>query len=247
MNLPKEFYDDERAIPILVQQRKTSSIVATLNGSATENASGDNKLRYKHLRPFGKLTNGFDLKLSTDYRVCKRFNYIYAKSSPAGPMLTTIDDAMADVLWNDVPFPKRWSNIFAAASIPTKFRSLGIEWSEAMNETIEPIDEDKCLMLAEVEHNRWNVEKLLMGFRPLTEGEDHSLKLLLSGTTYSCEGDLKDTAWKMERKRLKDRPNKAHVDIRTFDMLSPVDPFVYLADEAISQAIPYILKYTESK
>lgn len=224
MNLPKEFYDDERAIPILVQQRKTSSIVATLNGSATENASGDNKLRYKHLRPFGKLTNGFDLKLSTDYMVCKRFNYIYAKSSPAGPMLTTIDDAMADVLWNDVPFPKRWSNIFAAASIPTKFRSLGIEWSEAMNETIEPIDEDKCLMLAEVEHNRWNVDELLLGYRPPYEAEDRDIEL---------------------NKRKRYYKNKyVHYDIRPYDGLkvddNGVDP--RLNDLNILRYLPLIVK-----
>lgn len=50
------------------------------------------------------------------------------------------------------------------SAIPAKIRNVG---------GVEHIVAN-LKVLAEVEHNRWNVEKLLMGFRPTTD-EEHKL------------------------------------------------------------------------
>jgi hypothetical protein len=56
-----------------------------------------------------------------------------------------------------------WSNVYVSNTLWTKLRCV-----ERMNETIDDKDID---ILAEVEHNRWNIEKLIMSFRPLTKEE----------------------------------------------------------------------------
>lgn len=56
-----------------------------------------------------------------------------------------------------------WSNVYVSNTMWTKLRCV-----ERKNETIDEKDID---ILAEVEHNRWNIEKLIMSFRPLTKEE----------------------------------------------------------------------------
>ena len=46
-------------------------------------------------------------------------------------------------------------------------RSLGL-----MEYALYKLDNDKITLLAEVEHNRWNMEKLLLGFRKPTAEEE---------------------------------------------------------------------------
>ena len=235
--MPREVYIN--AQQVLIYQRESAEIVNTMDN--------------EKIRPFGMLECCYNLANDDKaFRQAKLVNFVYCtynndkeKAKIHEEEKIAIINNKSEDFWTECSVEEIWSNFYNANSIPSKLRAYNIATADytTMGNTIK----SNITSFATVEHNRWNVEKLLMGFRPLTEGEGHSLKLLLSGTTYSCEGDLKDTAWKLERKRLKDRPNKAHVDIRPFDMLSPVDPFVYLADEAISQAIPYILKYTESK
>jgi len=84
-------------------------------------------------------------------------------------------------------------------TIPTKLRSVGIDYKSL---TFKDLTDEEIEILAEVEHNRWNVEKLLMGFRPVTENEfDEIQKSIAEG------GSLK----KKYNKNL-----KAHYDIRPF-------------------------------
>lgn len=69
------------------------------------------------------------------------------------------EDLLMEKWANELVFNK-WSNIYSVASIEAKRRSVNDKWTE---DTIRVIDE--------VEHNRWNVEKLLMGFRSTTDKE----------------------------------------------------------------------------
>lgn len=69
------------------------------------------------------------------------------------------EDSLMEKWANELVFNK-WSNIYSVASIEAKRRSVNDKWTE---DTIRVIDE--------VEHNRWNVEKLLMGFRSTTDKE----------------------------------------------------------------------------
>ena len=72
--------------------------------------------------------------------------------------------------WENLPISLRWSNIYNALSLPFKLRSISAEYDgrKIVNAKLSP---ETVSLLGEVEHNRWNVEKLLLGFRPLAIGE----------------------------------------------------------------------------
>lgn len=56
--------------------------------------------------------------------------------------------------------------------MPFKLRGIGLKFAKnkIVNANLIPEIID---LLSEVEHNRWNVEKLLLGFRPPATGEEH--------------------------------------------------------------------------
>ena len=79
--------------------------------------------------------------------------------------------------------------------------------------------------LAEVEHNRWNVEKLLMGYRKSHPEED----------PYS----IKDEA---DKKQLgKNKKLFMHHDIRPYDDLGIIKEL----DKEFTRYIPWIIRMTE--
>lgn len=72
----------------------------------------------------------------------------------------TVDDE-----WEKIRIFDKWSNVYNVSAIPIKLNSIG--GLDHLNENI--------VVLAQVEHNRWNVEKLLMGFRPTTDEEHQKI------------------------------------------------------------------------
>ena len=59
----------------------------------------------------------------------------------------------------DMKYIDQQSNIYAANGLDVKFRSLGVSSAEDYN----ALGADGRSVLVETEHNRWNVERLLMG------------------------------------------------------------------------------------
>ena len=228
--LPREVFDNAKQV--LIYQRESSDIIKPLKN--------------KNIRPFGMLNCCYDIANDeTAFIQAKLVNYVY---NTYDKKATKIDDVnniseISDKIeeyWKNCGVEDIWSNIYNANSIPAKLRAYNIATADfaTMLETIKT----NIIPFAKVEHNRWNVEKLLMGFRPLTEPERSNLASLLNATSHKSAEDLNGTDWKAERNALKSRPQKAHVDICPFDMLSSIDPYIHLADEAISKAIPHILK-----
>lgn len=172
MSLPKAYY--EKDIPILVQQRMTSTMVSTLNGEGLDSEKRD-KLKYKNVKPFGMVTDCYDLQMVSSVEICKRISYVYDFFFNHDGLATYIDDFKANELWNNTVTSKRWSNIFAATSIPTKLRCIGIDWNINNPEHIEELTDEQVSLLAEIEHNRWNIEELLLGYRPVYESEDKKI------------------------------------------------------------------------
>lgn len=74
--------------------------------------------------------------------------------------------------WEERSISERWSNINNALSLPFKLRSIGAEYVGGKIVNANLTDKIVCL-LGEVEHNRWNTEKLLYGYRPNSIGETH--------------------------------------------------------------------------
>ena len=222
MSLPKKYYENN--IPILVQQRKTSTMVSTLNGEGFDNDHRQNLL-YKNIQPFGMVTECYDLHMVSSVEICKRISYIYDHFFTYDNLAVQIDMTKANQIWDNTVISKRWSNIFAAASIPTKLRCIGIDWDINDPCDLDDLTEDQVSLLAEIEHNRWNIEELLLGYRPVYKSEDEKID-----------------ADKSRKKEYKTR--FIHYDIRPFSELK-TDHSGRKANEydaVIVKSLPIILK-----
>ena len=142
LSLPNEIYD--REIPVFIRLKSSEALLTMLNQSG-----GDGKYsKYSNLYPFGMLENCYDL----DYdklELAQWINYSYA--SP------TDKDTPAS-LWRQLPIALQWSNFYSAYSRDFKLRSFEGALQGVLSET----DIERLCM---VEHNRWCMEKLLLGFR----------------------------------------------------------------------------------
>lgn len=146
--LPVEI--EQRQVPVFVYQPNMGKILELANKT----------LRYAHVFPFGMKHDCYDPALHDCIVNAKRINYLYNKAEEYVTMPAGEDEL--DRMWYGLSFANQLSNIYAANSIPGKLRSLGWSGAEFAGMTEEQVD-----LLAEVEHNRWNVEKLLVGFRAM--------------------------------------------------------------------------------
>jgi len=126
-------------------------------------------------------------------------------------------------VWNERPIPtqKLWSNIYHAFTLTTKMHSLGHtddEWK-----TLFAISEREVDCLAEVEHNRWSVEELILGYRPTTDDEHRQIL-----QDISLRGTLKS--------------QMAHDDLRSYRELGndETDQNVARYDVALIRTLPLI-------
>ena len=136
-----------------------------------------------------------------------------------------------DRLWHGLSYADKMSNIYAANSIYVKFRSMGIDPKEAMSSPFA--DGDMVNMLAKMEHARWNIEKLLVGFSALPIDERNDIKQGL---------ESKDSEEKKSKKALGDKYKKQdflHKDITPYDDLIE-DSKLY--DKAIVRNLADVIK-----
>lgn len=142
LSLPNEVY--ENAIPVYVRLKSSEALLTMLNQSGNSGIYS----KYSHLYPFGMLENCYDL----DYdkiELAQWINYSYA--SPT-------EEDTPQSLWRKLPFALQWSNFYTAYSKDFKLRSFKNVLQGNVSDT-----DIECLCM--VEHNRWCVEKLLLGFR----------------------------------------------------------------------------------
>lgn len=154
--LPKSVY--QNGITVLVSARQASLL---------------NKVRltegYHNLYPIGMNDCGYDIRLPL-LQMAKRLNYFYACSYGQKGLPTEMPNDEVEMEWCKLSaFSMRYSSIYNVMTIATKMRSLGHEekdWDKFFALTQEEIE-----TLSAVEHNRWSVERLLLGFRPPTDTE----------------------------------------------------------------------------
>ena len=111
---------------------------------------------------------------------------------------------------------KFWSSIYNGNTMWTKLRSIGYKGGKLSPEQIE--------ILSDVEHNRWNMEQLLMNFRPLTKEEQ--------------DGVIKGV---MDKEELKGK--MAHLNIcsnRRLTELEVIDAGARAYDEGLTSLLPKI-------
>ena len=232
-----------KAQQIWVYQREASDIVFNLY---YEESNSDNKdKRYEKLRPFGMQNADFTMEKDNYYRA-QLCNYVYELMFK-GNSKKIINQIIADIenasdkvkmkvareYWKKLTIFNRWSNRYLANSFETKIRSVGehitdypLRYCDICNAFAEQEE-----ILAECEHNRWNVQQLLMGFRAYTMREIDE---------YSKSVDKKTFKSDMKKGR-----EKAHLNICSFAHLDDVDEGAKDYDRIFNHAIPEILKITE--
>lgn len=152
LSLPNEIYTNR--IPVFIRLKSSETLLTMLNHAGNDN----NHNKYSHLYPFGMLENCYDL----DYdrlELAQWINYKYSHST---------DKDTPQSLWHKLPIALQWSNLYNAYSKDFKLRSFGINCGQTLTESdIE--------LLCKVEHNRWCIEKLLLGYRKPNHKEQNEI------------------------------------------------------------------------
>ena len=245
MNMPDEVYDN--AVPVFIRQDRADDFVTNLRSAddkemkyyrmeGVEPKEIERKGRYAHIYPFGMDDMAYFSDEFAFYQA-KLINYLYCNSDNNRFPDTLVLNALSDeTIWNDadkawagLKVSERWSNLYAAYSIRCKLDSLramrGLDKDDHSHDQ-SPLSPTEIEDIAKVEHNRWNVEKLLMGYRKAKPEEDrHDHK------EYTKE-------WKSNKKNL-----YIHSDIRPFGDLDEVQQL----DREIAKFIPWILDMAEKK
>lgn len=202
-----------RDIPVFVRQETSSALLDLLNNRLKKEPQN----RYSHVFPFGMLANPFDLDRRNTRRA-QLVNYIYAFKSTYGTTPSSCpSDGELQGGWNELPVALQWSNFYCADSVEIKLRSLGFGVAPPERLTAAQVE-----LMAEVEHNRWNMEKLLLGYRKPTSEEE-----------ILCRDD--DVCKEYKTKRF------IHVDIRPYCELGEGTKGY---DRCISECLPLIVRST---
>lgn len=182
------------------------------------------------LRAFGMPDRGYDVTLPY-VSMAKTVNYVYDQCYNDNEANWTgrlryaveIDREKRETLWLDLTAVKRQSNILNAMTIATKMRSVGLEPDDW--EHFYDLSEQDIELLAQVEHNRWSVEELSLGWRPCTPAEQAAIEA--------------DIAQKEELKAL-----KVHYDLRAYaDLRRDITGKpVAMYDRCLSACLPLIAK-----
>lgn len=163
--LPEVVYT--KNIPVFIRQDTSGALLTMLNERKKEEASH----KYSHIFPFGMQDGCYDLDKESIYKG-QAINYIYdyyyknRKLPDALPSKEELEER-----WNKLPVAHQWSNLYSAYSIGPKLRSVGLSENNFVR-----LSDEHILLLAQVEHNRWNMEKLLLGFRKPTAQEENIIQ-----------------------------------------------------------------------
>lgn len=249
MNMPDEVYANE--VPVFIRQNRSDNFVTNLRNADTKkenkkltysvvNKNGevnskDCDARYAHIYPFGMNETAF----SADDHSLKRaklINYLYETANYETYKFQGIlvldaipEDKIweeANTYWRKLSVALKWSNLYNAYTMRTKQRTLramrGLDIDDESRD-YDTLSDYEVEQLARVEHNRWNVEKLLMGYRKPKKGEDK----------------YENPEFVSKLKKNKDL--FIHHDIRPFDQLNSIKELDY----EFSRYIPWIMRMTE--
>lgn len=243
--MPAEVYD--YAQQILVYQREASDIVYNLTSDQTKAHK-----RYAKLRPFGMQYADFTTYNDIHYRamICNYLYTIIGDDALVDKILqidiTDKDGCMKFITdaWKKLAIFDKWSNIYLANSFESKIRSAGgtlADVSSHYDELVAAIAAMKMPM-AECEHNRWNMQQLLMGFRAFNDNDMAELQKEAAKATSPAERQAVVTRIKKAKRNSAER---AHLNICSFAALMELDGEAYKYDEIFNSAIPAILKCVE--
>lgn len=200
---------------------------------------------YSNLYPFGMEDCGYDISLPL-LQMAKKVNYCYSCSFGQKGVPTHLPAEEVEEEWNKIEsVPMRYSNLYNVMALATKMRSLGHpddDWSRLYALTKEELGQ-----IAAVEHNRWSVERLLLGFRPPTDVERKEIEENIKAFILAKKngGDSPEVDLKKEYKR-----KKIHYDLCSYRELreDKTGQNVRVYDDDLNACIPLIAQsFNESR
>lgn len=252
-------------LQVLVYQRHSGSIIDSI-AKPTAQASDTIPYRYKKLRPFGMIDCGYDplFEKRLDMR-SKLISYVYDSYYRTDENENEIHMWDEELKEYNAPYrcyrdykdyehywaenKKVWEKIssqFNAASLETRLRSIGVS-KDCQTTCIKQKIQHEITNMQIVEHNRWNIEKLLTGYRALSIAEKKEMGDYWThwhkddGRSDEIESHKKE--WAKRRKQLKEWPSRAHLDICPFNVLQTCEEDDILThDKKLNLAIPFILE-----
>lgn len=225
LSLPEEVYSN--SIPVFVR---------TL-GDGWAEALGRNP-RYASVHTFGMPFTGYDVSLPL-VRMARMLNYFYSCSLAGEGVPTSIPRDRVSRTWREVSsFRMRLSNVFNVMCFSSKMRSLGHE--DDRIDRFYALTREEVVSLSETEHNRWSVERLLMGSRPCTDAEKEEIRSSIAAVISARKAgealpeDLKRTY----------KQRNVHFDLCSYDELEAdaTGRDVREYDYDLTAAIPLIMK-----
>lgn len=194
----------ENVNQVLVYNRYGDSLISQM----THKTEKQMNPYHNKLRAFGMSAQCYDCSLIEEAEfIASKLNAQYIK------IYEPVDEGVG-LGKSDVA--KWWSNIYAANFLWSKLRNM--QWSDGKELTEEELD-----TMARTEHARWNMEQLLIGYRPLTATEQAEV--------------LKDIKLKNPYKG-----KLAHYDICSFARLEEIDKGSIRYDRGLSKILPDIYK-----
>ncbi len=211
--LSKKIYESAAVQQILVYNRYGGSVIDSITDS------GDIHPYCGKLRSFGQVSEGFLDYLKESELVAKEISDEYC--SMAVKERYNPDRVKYKGKSN---MANNWSNIYNGNTLWTKLRCVG-STGELFNEK-----DDMAIIesLADVEHNRWNVEELLMNFRPVTEQQQENEMGIGLKNKHRLKGEM------------------THIDICSNKRLLTVDCDSRPYDIILSQCLPKIYQKLNS-
>lgn len=167
LSKPWEIIDKDKIVNIFVRQEKTGALIKAFGDTAKSDKAKNKK--YANIYPFGMIDDSFSINYNSNH-LAMAFNYVYeyyfTHSNTLPCSFPSFDELL--LLWKECPTANKWSNLYLADSIEFKLRSLGYDFNRIK---VAVLTNEQIEKMAYTEHCRWNMEKLLMGYRPLSDNE----------------------------------------------------------------------------
>lgn len=196
---------------ILVRQKESETTVSLIQ-----------KLPYRDcVKPFGMMSECYNENLISD-KYGKLINALYCGISD----FTKTDEIQQ--AWDTCSITDKWSSIYCANMLYTKLRSLGLSIDKFKKEELNAMLANSDIQddIQATEHNRWNTEKLLLGFSSLSDEEQSEFRKLLY-----------DKKVLKQKKKGLARSDMKHLDICSNEVLKEIDPDVVYYDNIVNDKL----------
>lgn len=210
--LPRIVYYN--SIPIFVYQNGKSKVIDNARKSKV----------YANVYSFGTRNESLDEDYLNRLVDARKISYLYHMTDNGMSFDRIPSDCDLLDTWYLLPYAFQQSNLYSANSVSFKLRSIKYDF-------ISPLSDKDIDILSEIEHNRWNVERLLMGFSayPYSLRQQFKYKLINGND--------------VTKKECKRKLNEVKLDMFIHKDIAPYDELLESSkeyDKAIVRNIPYL-------